>query len=245
MAARRLGAEVTLVSRLPPEFDLSSLEGVCVQGQPTDRAARYANSYDSRGNRRQLLLAPGAPLARPNQLPVYDAVILAPAYHELDAWHGPHPGRFTAVALQGALRAVGADDTVLAHPDPVGQSARFHSVDYLFLSTEDTPSAESFSRECSIDGPAVVLTGGAAGASLFRAGHLDCEITAFAANQCDPTGAGDCFLAAFVVRLLETGDEIEAGRFAAAAGALAVEKSGVQAIPERATIERRLLEAGT
>ena len=56
----------------------------------------------------------------------------------------------------------------------------------------------------------------------------------------DPTGAGDCFSMAFIVRMVETGDMDEACRFALAAGSLAVESSGIATIPTRAAVEARL-----
>jgi sugar/nucleoside kinase (ribokinase family) len=56
----------------------------------------------------------------------------------------------------------------------------------------------------------------------------------------DPTGAGDCFATAFAVRYAETESFAEAGWFAAAAGALAVEGYGLAGVPTRAAIEQRM-----
>ena len=56
----------------------------------------------------------------------------------------------------------------------------------------------------------------------------------------DPTGAGDCFGAAFLVRYAETGDIEEAGRFASCVGSFVVEKEGIEGIPVRETVEERM-----
>ena len=112
---------------------------------------------------------------------------------------------------------------------------------YGFLSDEDVPNVDSFACKCSFSGVRLVVTRGCHGATIFSAGTAR-AIAPVSARQVDPTGAGDCFLAAFVVRLLETGSEEKAGRFAAAAGALSVEGSGVAAIPWRSEIEARLKE---
>jgi sugar/nucleoside kinase (ribokinase family) len=55
--------------------------------------------------------------------------------------------------------------------------------------------------------------------------------------EVDPTGAGDVFAAAFLIRLHETGNNFEAARFASAAAALSLGGSGISAIAGRAQIE--------
>ena len=78
------------------------------------------------------------------------------------------------------------------------------------------------------------------GATLFD-GPSERTFPAIPAERiADPTGAGDCFAAAFIVRLAESRDVLEATRFALAAGSLAVENSGMTGIPSRRAIERRL-----
>jgi sugar/nucleoside kinase (ribokinase family) len=53
------------------------------------------------------------------------------------------------------------------------------------------------------------------------------------ANEVDPTGAGDVFATAFVIRLQETGDPLQAARFANITASLSVEHPGVTGIPTR------------
>jgi sugar/nucleoside kinase (ribokinase family) len=71
----------------------------------------------------------------------------------------------------------------------------------------------------------VVFKRGAGGCTLFTAAtRLD--VPGFAVDEVDPTGAGDCFNAAFI-RCIIAGWELErAARFANAAGALAVTRLG-------------------
>jgi sugar/nucleoside kinase (ribokinase family) len=56
------------------------------------------------------------------------------------------------------------------------------------------------------------------------------------ANEADPTGAGDVFATAFVIRLQETDDPIQAARFANITASYSVEHPGVQGIPSRAQV---------
>ena len=64
----------------------------------------------------------------------------------------------------------------------------------------------------------------------------------------DTTGAGDCFTAAFVVRLLELGDIAEATirdslQFASAAAFLGITKKGaMESIPTRAEVDQFLAQ---
>jgi len=71
----------------------------------------------------------------------------------------------------------------------------------------------------------VALKRGAVGSTIYTAeGALD--VGAYTVVEVDPTGAGDCFDAAFVLALGEGWPLEEAGRFANAAGALATTRMG-------------------
>jgi sugar/nucleoside kinase (ribokinase family) len=57
--------------------------------------------------------------------------------------------------------------------------------------------------------------------------------------EVDPTGAGDVFAAAFLVRYHETGDALEAAAFAACAASCVVEGIGASTLGDRAEVLRR------
>ena len=73
------------------------------------------------------------------------------------------------------------------------------------------------------------------------------RVPGFPVTATDTVGAGDTFIGAFVVRLVEGADIREAARFACAAAALAVTRRGAQCgIPTRAEVEEWLRHrAGT
>jgi sugar/nucleoside kinase (ribokinase family) len=89
--------------------------------------------------------------------------------------------------------------------------------------------------------PIVVMTRSYRGASISADGAWS-EIDAFPQDEVDPTGAGDTFATAFLIRLHETGDLVEATRFGVAAASVSVGGVGAAAMPERAEIERRMRE---
>ena len=238
--AHALGARVTLLTTLSPSFDRSCLEGIEVTSFPAEVLPRFANAYDPAGNRTQLLLNTGSRLDLDDiQFAVMpDVVIIAPAYHEF-VTPPSIPARFTAVDLQGPLRSV-EGELVRFHPEPRKVADQFvREGEYVFLSEEDTPDAEGLARHAANSGATVVVTRGYRGATVLSGGE-ERHLEALLANSVDPTGAGDCFAAAFMMRLAETGSLDEACAFGLAAGALAVGAVGLAGVPTREQLEQRL-----
>ena len=61
--AAALGADVTLVSRVPADYDRSWFEGLTVKALPAERCSRFENTYPEGGLRRQTLRQAGEPIA--------------------------------------------------------------------------------------------------------------------------------------------------------------------------------------
>jgi ribokinase len=89
----------------------------------------------------------------------------------------------------------------------------------------------------------VVLKRGAEGAYVSAATGNSAWVPAFPVVAIDTVAAGDCFNGAFAVALLEGGDPVAAARFASAAAALSVTRSGAQAsMPTRKEVDAFLAE---
>ena len=87
----------------------------------------------------------------------------------------------------------------------------------------------------------MVITRGAAGASLYRRGALVAEVAAPSVEAVDATGAGDAFVGAITVALLEGQPVDDALRFACAAGGLAATGAGAQpSLPTREAVKALL-----
>ena len=80
----------------------------------------------------------------------------------------------------------------------------------------DQSVAEHYAQHCRI----VALTRGANGADIYLDG-IPHHINAYPAIERDPTGAGDVFAAALMVRYAETRNAIDAAQFAAVVAAAA------------------------
>lgn len=240
--AQALGAHVTLVTSVHPAYDRSVFRDLEVIEVPAERSPRYANTYDSEGNRTQLLLEEGVSLDGFDwqSLPPCDVFILAPAYHEF----ATHPGveaRVQAVSLQGTLRDRDAKNRVIRRSRPYNAAASLvRAGTHAFLSDEDTRLPTALAKRLALRGVRVVVTRGHKGAVSYSNASVSTFPSIPARNVVDPTGAGDCFATSFAVRLAETGDEQAAMQFALAAGSLAVEGPGLDGIPAREAIERRL-----
>jgi sugar/nucleoside kinase (ribokinase family) len=243
--AAGLGADVTLVTRLHPRYDRSVLGRLDIIALAAASAPRYANSY-SPSRRVQELLHPGEAIDALPGLPRADGVMFAPAYHELDALlaNGPPAtvqGAVLGYALQGMLRTTGAGGRVHPRGDATAAAAVVPEGAFAFFSDEDTADPDGLGRYLAGRGTVALCTRGEDGAVLYGQGGPRL-FPALPAALVDPTGAGDCFAAAFIVRFIETRDLDAAARFACAAGAVAVEGFGLEGIPSRAAVESRLAE---
>lgn len=89
----------------------------------------------------------------------------------------------------------------------------------------------------------MVVTHAEKGATVYQAGE-SCHYPARPAREVDPTGAGDVFTAAFMIRLAETDDPCQAAQFANVVASFSVERRGVDGIPFRSTVEAYFDQAG-
>ena len=90
---------------------------------------------------------------------------------------------------------------------------------------------------------AVVVTRGSEGARLLRLGREPLRVPAPSVEVVDTVGAGDTFNGVFAVALTEGKSLVESARFASAAAAISVTRTGAQpSIPTRDEIEQFLSE---
>jgi len=112
-------------------------------------------------------------------------------------------------------------------------------INVLVLSEQDVPDPDGLARAWGRFIEVIVVTRAERGATVFHSGE-PCDYPARPAQQVDPTGAGDVFAAAFMVRLLETKDPCQAARFANAVASFSIEGPGIRGIPMRPQVEAYL-----
>jgi sugar/nucleoside kinase (ribokinase family) len=107
----------------------------------------------------------------------------------------------------------------------------------LILSIEDLGHDAGLVSIYAKLAPIVVITQGSGDALLYVEGQERARVPACPAQSVDPTGAGDVFAAALLVRYRETGDPVKAIHFAHYVAAQAIGGEGLSAIPLRARIK--------
>lgn len=239
--ARALGLKVAAVTRCSDDVKPASiLPGVEWHVAPSDRFTSFENSYAG-GHRLQRLPSLAEPLGI-DDVPVAwrDApiVLLAPVFHDVDpdvAKALTSRDHLVGLGAQGWLRRL-EDGSVL--PGSVEPHPDWLAGDVVFVSDEDVTDPEA-TKAWRAQNRTVVLTRGLKGCTVWDAsGRFDQP--GISVTETDATGAGDVFATAFLVRRLETGDNREAARFATAAAALAVQRTGIVGIGARAAIDALL-----
>lgn len=244
LTASRLGLKAALATSAGQEVRLPRGQFLrrCLKAPET---TTFKNAY-YRGQRQQWLYARAGPLtlqAVPRDWREAPLVHLAPVAgevaHELAS---AFPGALLAVTPQGWMRLWDKQGRV--HPKPWEEaSAVLPHATVVVFSEEDLTNGETLVELCVSRVPVVVVTQGERGARLHWKGTW-WPVPAIPAQVVDPTGAGDVFAAALLIRFAETKDGLKAAHFASAAASLAIEAEGTEGLPTRAEVEERLKTHG-
>jgi len=245
LAARRLGWQAAVLTSAGPDFEPArELPGIEVFVEPAPATTRFANVYEAAGQRRQTLLARAAPieLSRlPDAWRDPDVLLLAAVAGELPPGSAvSFDAQVVGATAQGWLREFDADGAVSPRrwPSAARDLAMVHA---LFLSLDDLAGDEERARELLACVPIVALTRGWRGVDLLTRDAVR-NVPALPRPEVDPTGAGDVFAAAFLVRYHEGNDPLEAAAFACCAASCVVEGKGASSLGDRVEVERRLVE---
>ena len=146
------------------------------------------------------------------------------------------PGSLVVASIQGWLREWSADGLVT--PKRWKGEGVLPYVDAAVFGEDDIADGTLIEAWAEVS-RVLIVTMGAGGSRLHWRGSWH-EIEPFAATEVDPTGAGDVYAAAYLARLGETAEPLEAARFASCAASFCVEAEGAAGLPTRAQVEERL-----
>ena len=244
VTAQRLGVQAAILTRTAPDLPLTpDLDGIALERLPSADTTTFENRYFD-GHRRQVVHTV-APLLTVADVPAAwrttPIVLLGPIAQEVDpALASAFPGSLLGVVPQGWMRRWDAQGHV-SRQDWESAAQVLAGAQALILSGEDLGYSDAllayYRRLC----PLVVLTLGARGCQVWQGDRMT-AMPPRPAHEVDPTGAGDVFAAAFLIRLAATGDPLQAARFANVAASFSVEGQATHAIPSLAQVETWLTQ---
>jgi ribokinase len=232
LAARRLGADVSLVAAVGDDANAELALALLREGQVDLSACRTLSGTPtgvaliavSASGENQIVVAPGA-----NRLLTVETECVPQARALIGQLEVPVP---TLAAVAGAFEGFVCLNLAPAVDVPESLIA---SADLIVVNQTE---ADFYGSKISDSGALVARTLGASGAELYRDGKLLASAASPIVDALDSTGAGDTFTAALTIALVENHDLEAALHFACAAGAAAVTKAGAQpSLPFRHEVE--------
>ncbi|MDC3954791.1 PfkB family carbohydrate kinase [Polyangium jinanense] len=240
----KLGRRPTILTSAAPGLDVSELpREVELYVLPSEVTTTFANVYTDAG-RIQHCSARARPITAADIDPSLRrprAALLGPIADEItpDVAHVLAEETLVVATPQGWMRRF--DEAGRVHGKPwESASAILPRVDAIVLSLEDIGADVRRLDPMIEQVPLVVLTEYRDGSTLYRRRDdgtiLVTRIPPRPAREVDPTGAGDVFATAFMIRFQETLDPVEAARFANVTASFGVEAVGVTGIPSREAV---------
>ncbi len=248
ITASRLGKRAAIVTSAAPDLVLpETFRDIRYAFVPAEQTTTFRNVYVD-GVRRQYVEALACPIGVHHIPPTWltaPLVHLGPLVGELDETMVHFfPKSLVIATPQGWFRSWDETGYVTLGCWPRAELLLPH-LTALILSDEDIRGDPDCIERFATMTRTLVLTHGARGATVYHCGEVR-HLPTRPAHEVDPTGAGDVFAAAFVIRmhelLMERGveDPWEAARFANVVASFSVEGMSYSAIPDRAKVEAYL-----
>ncbi len=243
LTARALGLRVGIVTAAGPETSLEALEGIPVISLASSQSTTFENIYTDH-HRIQYLRALATRIdfeAVPETWRRTPIIHLGPIANEMDTLL-PSSFRPALLALtpQGWMRQWDEDQRVYMR-DWKSAEADFTKAGAVIISREDVHHEDDLVEHLAQQTRILVATEGPAGCVVYWNGDRR-RFRPPVVKEVDATGAGDVFATCFFVRLFQTRDPWEAGRFATILAAHTVERVGLEGIPTAREIEECLTE---
>ncbi len=263
IAAARLGAKVGIVTKVGADFrekDLDcfkkanvDLKGLRVAGADT---TVFENVYDEHGQRTQRLLRCAEKIEVtdvPQEYFSSRCFHFGPVFHEVsyDVIKFVHnKGILTSLDVQGYCRRRRDNLSI----DLCAWEKAREVLPYVDVLKCDEAEAEMITNESDVDKAALILndlgskivliTQGGKGSILCHDGEIKSIPTVSAERIVDFTGAGDTYIAGFIVEYLQTGKPEWSALFASAVASFTIEGLGTSTIPTKERVLMRLKRLG-
>jgi hypothetical protein len=242
LMADKLGQYTVALTSYGPDIpSLAPLNNIKIKAVSASKSTTFENTYKD-GVRHQKWLASSAHLSTgqiPKEWRNAPIVHLAPMAQEMSpAMCGHFRNNLVCATVQGWLRGQDDRNNVIYQPNPDLEKWLPH-IDILVLSLDDLKGDQDILDHFLNTVQLGIETLGSEGCRIYHRGGVT-HIPAPSVEEVDPTGAGDIFAAAFFVRYKQTGDMIEAARFANACASLSVTQAGLDCVPALTDAEKQM-----
>jgi len=247
LAAAKFGLRAGIVTAASSGLCRASLfDPIHVVSSPaTDLDTVFQNDYLPHG-RRQFVRSV-APIISASSIPSEwhgcPIVHIGPVAQEISTdVYSLFGGSMIGITPQGYMREWANKEGLVTPIEWAEASHILPKVDAVIVSNEDLPGGDRSSSLLKLYSslcPVVVCTLGPKGCQVFHRGS-SAHVPAFPATEVDPTGAGDVFAAAFLIKLKQTSDPLAAAEFANAAAACNIEHPGAAGLPSLEQVQARL-----
>ena len=242
LTAHRMGKKAGILTSHGEDFRgrelLKNIPAVVV---PAKKTSTFQTAYVSGARSQQVQEIAGSLETRslPDSWRHAGIAYLCPVLHEVPVEMGEILGDgLLGVAPQGWMRRWNGSGKILPRRwrdfDPLLRRAAM-----VIVSEEDMRGNEDLVERFRERTAIVIVTRAERGARIYTP-ERSLAFGVYPAREQDPTGAGDCFGAAFLIRYAETASVLEAGRFASCVASFVVERQGTDGIPNRDEVLERL-----
>ena len=249
VTASRLGYKVCLLSKVGVDYErdwLERLENEDIELilQYSKESTVFENTYES-GSRRQRLTGDAGRIEWNERFDGCDIVHVGPVFDEVS----PNLMEMLdcdliSLDVQGFIRKRRKNNSI-AHCKWKNMRKYLSKVNVIHASLDEVEYIDYLKRGSLIGfdllklGPKVVVfTNRAHGSYVFH--EDDCQyVPAYRVREFYPTGAGDVYSIAFLIKYVETGNPRLSAYFASAAASLLVER-GIEGIVNREVVEERM-----
>jgi len=248
ITARNFGIKAGIVSNIGKDFKFHSIlhkHNIDISYAICENTTTFRNVYIN--GRKQYVFKIADPIT-PTQIPYTflnaEIIYICPVLNEIDSnilkLFKSRNSPLIGVSPQGWMRDVYEGEIRKKEWDNAKEILQY--TDVLIFSEEDIPEYNSEIEEyTATKNLIVIVTKGKNGADLYFKGKIY-HLPAYPTKEKDPTGAGDVFGAAFLIKYYESGDIIESARFATCAASFVVEKIGIDGIPKLMDVNKRCMQ---
>ncbi|PWH18469.1 MAG: hypothetical protein DDG59_05885 [Anaerolineae bacterium] len=244
LTAKALGMRVGIITSYAEDLPIDQLASIPIINLVSLTTTTFSNQETPQGriqkiyHRAETLEYYLVPQAWRNSAILH----LAPVAQEVSADFVRHfPHSFIGITPQGWLRAWDKEGNV--HPTEWPEATFvLPYVNATVISIEDVGRNEERIEEISASCHILAVTEGAEGSRVYWNGDVRRFRPPANLTEVDPVGAGDIYAAAFFIRLFETRDPWEAGRFATQLASYSITRAGLDSPPTRQEIEACRIE---